>query len=284
MAWLDHIAACNAHDIAEFRPLLVERRHVGWVRHDIARRLEGFPEVFRVSPDAVTLHPRLGTPDERSAAVDEVAHALHRECGTPRLRGERYPVAPRWGDPALMTMDRGVVSLFGVRAHGVHVNGLVRRADGLHLWIARRARDKSVAPGKLDNMVAGGQPAGLGLMENLIKEAAEEASIPAALAARAVPVGAVSYCLADEWGLKPDLMFCFDLEMPEDVVPTPHDGEAEGFHLLPFAEVARLVRETDEFKFNVNLVVMDALIRHGILHPETEPDYAAIVLGLRQGW
>jgi len=285
MAYLDHIAACNAHDLAKFRPLLVEGRQIGWVRHDIARRLAGFPETFRLTGDAtISLHPALDSTEARSEAVDEVARALARDFGMPKMRGERYPVAPRWGEAPVMTIDRGVVSVFGVRAYGVHVNGVVRRPDGLHLWIGRRAADKPVAPNKLDNMVAGGQPAHLGLMDNLVKEAAEEADVPEALARTARPVGAICYCLEDQWGLKPDVMFCYDLEVPEGFTPRNTDGEISSFQLLPIAEVAARVKDGDEFKFNVNLVILDFLLRHGLLSPDDEPDYVEIVKGLRQGW
>lgn len=283
MAFLDHIAACNAHDIARFRPFLIAGRQVGWVRHDTARRLQGFPGTFRVTDEAVVLHPALNTPEERAAALDAVAATLHDAWGYPRLRGERYAVAPRWGEEPLATIDRGWVSVFGVRAYGVHVNGVVRRADGPHLWIGRRAKDKAVAPGKLDNMVAGGQPAGLGLMANVVKEAAEEADIPERLARSAVPVGTVSYCVEDDWGLKPDLMFCFDLDLPESFAPRNTDGEIDDFMLMPVEAVTARVRDTDDFKFNVNLVILDFLVRRGHLAPDHEPDYVAIVEGLRRG-
>ena len=49
---------------------------------------------------------------------------------------------------------------------------------------------------------------------------------------------------------------------------------------MPVAEVARLVRDTDEFKFNVNLVIIDFLIRHGVIPPE-DPEYLDLVKGLR---
>jgi hypothetical protein len=97
-------------------------------------------------------------------------------------------------------------------------------------------------------------------------------------------VGTVGYCLEDEWGLKPDTMFCFDLEVPAEFTPHPRDGEAESFSLLPVVEVARLVRDTDEFKFNVNLIVIDFLLRHGLLDPDRDPGYAALAQGLRRGW
>jgi 8-oxo-dGTP pyrophosphatase MutT (NUDIX family) len=284
MAYLDHIRTCNRHDLSKFRPFRVDGLQVGWVRHDVAQLLAAFPETFRISGEEVHLHPALSTPEARSDAIDRVAGELAQARGTPRLRGERYRVAPRFDDRALLSIDRGVVSLFGIRAYGVHVNGFVRRSDGLHLWIGRRALDKSVAPGKLDNMVAGGQPYNLTLADNLLKEAAEEADIPLRIAATARPVGAISYCLEDQWGLKPDVMFCYDLEVPADFVPRNTDGELQGFTLMPVPEVARMVRNTDEFKFNVNLVIIDFLIRHGLISPDHEPDYVELVSGLRKGW
>jgi hypothetical protein len=282
MAYLDHVATCNAHDMSRFRPFLIDGVRVGWVRHDIARLLAGFPNLLQVSAESIALRPSLATPEARAAALDEIGRTLNRNHGTPALRGERYRVAARWGDPVLTTIDRGMVSLFGVRAVGIHVNGLVQRPDGLHLWVGRRAANKPVAPNKLDNLVAGGQPAGLGLKENLLKEAAEEADISADLASTARPAGMVSYCMEDEWGLKPDVMFCYDLDLPEDFVPHNTDGELAGFMLWPIADVARQVRDTDEFKFNVNLVIIDLMVRNGLIDPDSEPDYVEIVRGLRR--
>ena len=40
------------------------------------------------------------------------------------------------------------------------------------------------------------------------------------------------------------------------------------------------VRDTDDFKFNCALVVIDFLIRHGLLTPDDEPDYLRLVSGL----
>jgi isopentenyldiphosphate isomerase len=168
-----------------------------------------------------------------------------------------------------------------VRAYGVHLNGYVRTAAELALWIGTRAMDRAVAPGKFDNMVAGGQPAGLGLRENLVKECAEEAALPAALAARARAAGAISYAFNSSSGLRNDVMFCYDLEMPAEVTPRSADGEVSGFELMPIADVLGLIRDTDRFKLNVNLVILDFAIRHGVLTADNTPDFEAIVTGLR---
>lgn len=69
------------------------------------------------------------------------------------------------------------------------------------------------------------QPHGLSCQENVIKECEEEASIPKDLAQTARPVGAVSYLTISEVGYKPDVLFCYDIELPQDFVPKPQDGE-----------------------------------------------------------
>ena len=138
----------------------------------------------------------------------------------------------RWaGQPALV-LERAAVPLFGITAYGVHMNGYVTGEDGTQrMWVARRSLSKPTGPGKLDQLVAGGQPHGIGLRDNLMKECAEEAGIPAALAEQARPVGAISYVLETEQGMRPDVLFNFDLELPASFDPVNEDGEVDAFYL-----------------------------------------------------
>ena len=117
-------------------------------------------------------------------------------------------------------------------------------------------------------------------MDNLVKEAAEEADVPEALARRAYSVGAISYCAETSDGLKPDVQFCFDLEVPADFTPRNTDGEIAEFMLMPIEAVLELVADSTQFKFNCNLVIIDFAVRHGLIPPD-HPDYLDIVRGLR---
>lgn len=283
MSFLDHIRGCNAHDLSGFRPFLMDGVRVGWVRHALAERLPGVDPGFVVTGGAVTLAPQIRDFETRSATLAHAAAYLV-ETGVIRgLRGEYYPVLPRWGAEPLARIDRAAVVPFGIDAYGLHVNGFVRMpGGGIDLWVGRRARDREIAPGKLDNLVAGGQPIGLSLAENLLKEAREEADIAPHVASRAVPVGIVRYCLETPMGLKPDTMFLYDLELPEDFVPRNTDGEVEAFERWPLDRVAASVDGTDDWKFNCNLVVTDFLIRHGHLTPDS-PGYLDIASSL-SGW
>ena len=280
MSYLDRIATCRRWDPAAYRPFAIDGRTLGRVSHGVARRLAGFPEVFVVSNDSVALAPGLDDFDSRSRAVAEVLGEMKAQGEIPLWRGEDYPVVARWGAAPALKIERAAAALLGTRSFGVHVNGMVRSADGLKMWVAKRAANKQTAPGKLDHLVAGGQPFGLGVRENLIKEAGEEAGIPAKLAARAVATGAVSYRCERPEGLRDDVLFCYDLELPADFAPANTDGEVESFSLWPIAEVLARVRDTEDFKFNVALVVIDLAIRLGLIAPD-DPDYQEIWQGLR---
>lgn len=280
MSFRDRLAELNNGDLTRYQPLSALGRRIGWVREDRVRLLENYPDVFVVGGGAVDLHAALDTPESLEEALDRTMRMLLQSGHLPRLRGERYKVADRFGDPALFTVERDACPFLGIRSWGFHLNGYVRKPDGLYLWIAERARDKATYPGMLDNTVAGGQPAGLSLTENIVKECAEEAGIPEALARQARPIGAIGYIHEMDAGLKPDQMFCYDLELPEDFTPRPVDGEVGRFELLPAADVMALVRDTTRFKFNCGAVLIDFFLRHGLLDPDTEPDYADICAAL----
>jgi isopentenyldiphosphate isomerase len=281
MSFLDRVRECNEYDLGRFQPLRVAGHRLGWVRQDIADRVIRYPDVFKGGQRGITLNPALRSFETRSAAVAPVLEALRDRGMIPAWRDELYPVATTFGAPPLLQMERAAFPCLGLRAYGVHINGFVREGEYVKMWIARRALDRPTYPGMLDNMVAGGLPIGISLRDNVVKECAEEAGIPEKLAMRAVPTGAISYCKEVPEGLKPDLQFVHDLELPPGFEPQPIDGEVEDFYLWPIEKVMDVVANTTEFKFNCALVIIDFLVRYGFLGPE-DGDYLAIVKGLRR--
>jgi thiamine pyrophosphokinase len=178
-------------------------------------------------------------------------------------RAENFDVKAYAEGPSLGVLDRGALPRFGVIGVGVHLNGLVRRADGLHLWIAKRAENKKLDPGKLDHLVAGGVPAGYTPFAALLKEAEEEAGLSEAMASQARPVAVFKYNMERPEGLRRDVLYAYDIDLPDNFVPHPMDGEVESFALWPLARVAEVLSHTNDFKFNVTLVIIDLLLREG---------------------
>ena len=281
MSFLDHIARCNNADLSQFEPWYIGAERAGFIHRDFASTLAARPELFGHRDGAWHLDPALDTPSRRTAAMRSFLLELRASGHFKGLwREEAYAVTWRFGRPALLEMERSAVPWFGVRSFGPHMTGYVRRPDGLHIWVPRRSYTKPTFPGQLDNTVAGGQPAGIGLHDNLVKECGEEASIPPDLARRAKAVGFVSYWNQSGAQLKPDIMSCFDLELPADFTPAANDGEVHSFELWPARRVFETVRDTTEFKYNCNLVLIDFFVRHGMIAAD-EPDFMPIVAGLR---
>jgi isopentenyldiphosphate isomerase len=281
MSFLDHIARCNNADLRQFEPWFVGTERAGFIHRDFADVLAGRPQLFGRGKRAWHLSGSLDAPTKRTAAMAAFLQELRAQGRFKgQWRDELYPVTWELAREPLFVMERAAVPWFGVRAYGPHMTGYVTKSDGLHIWVPRRSYDKPTYPGELDNTVAGGQPAGIGLLDNLVKECGEEAAIPPALARQARAVGYISYWNQVGPQLKPDVMTCFDLELPEDFTPHAQDGEVEAFELWPVARVYETVRDTTEFKYNCNLVLIDFFVRHGLLAAD-DRDFFAIISGLR---
>lgn len=277
-AYLDHIGACNRWSPADYVPFRIDHQRYGAIRRDRLDRLAVEDDLLTVTPEWVAL---IAKPDRlaRSAALADLVQRLVASGDLPKVRRELYPVVRRWGQEPVALLDRGAADYFGIRAYGVHLNVI---SEG-EMWIARRARDKAVAPGKLDNLVAGGQPYGLSPMENLIKECAEEASMPSALSEQAKPTGAILYRMASDKGLRDHILFTFDLTVPADFKPVSGDGEHEAFYRWPLDYVDDLLRVEDVFKFNIPLVIVDYFRRVGRISSDA-PGYEDLALALAGGW
>ena len=169
IGFLRHIQACNNAVLPGDRlPFRIGAAQVGWLKPEFAARLTAFPEITS-GAHGVTLAD--------GAALPAISRQLS-DAGCYRWRREEFDIRAEPDGPVLARLDRGALPTFGVLAMGVHVNGLVHRRDGLHIWIARRAANKHLDPSKLDHIVAGGVPAGLTPTKTLVKEAEEEPPFP----------------------------------------------------------------------------------------------------------
>lgn len=170
--------------------------------------IQGFELAVRLAPE-VPLSANTGA--DRSGRVAALVKELVADgvIAASALRNELQDVRPMLSGflsgPAapspLLRMERAAMIYFGVPSFGVHLNGYVRDANSgrpAAVWIARRSMSKATYPGLLDQMVAGGQPAGMSFQENIRKESEEEASLPPdvvrlGLSARHTPSTALQY-------------------------------------------------------------------------------------------
>ena len=266
-----------------YLPFICESQQVGLIAADAAEHLKKYPDVLTVSKEGVVLSPGLDSPQKRSEGMEKMLLDLRDKKIFPDLSGwrnEKFEIKTTFSSKAIFEMERSATSLFGVLTYGCHINGYVNHSSlGLCLWTQKRSTNKETWPGVRDSFVGGGLSAGMGVRENAIKEAGEEANVPEHLAVQMKQVGSVSFLNEYEGKIHLQTEFVFDLELPETFSPGNNDGEVESFTLVPVEEVRGLIC-SDQYKTTSSPIALDWLIRHGVVTPETDPDYPAIVENL----
>jgi 8-oxo-dGTP pyrophosphatase MutT (NUDIX family) len=180
------------------------------------------------------------TQTERSAAVAATCAYWRTNKTFSVLSGWRDELYPVYGPGSelLFNIERSASSLLGVVTFGVHMTAYVSDTTssyGMKIWIPKRSKSKQTYPGMLDNTVAGGIASGEDPFESLVREAAEEASLPEEVVRKgAKGEGIISYIYVTderkggETGLvQPEIQYVYDLKLPGDVVPKPNDSEVE---------------------------------------------------------
>ena len=186
---------------------------------------------------------------ERSAVLQSVAVQL-REAGL--VTGWRDEAYSCWGhrdddwpyaESELFRLERSAFRFFGLRSHAAHVHGLTQ--DG-RMWCGTRALSKPTDPGRLDNLAAGGIPAGEDPKHCAIRELIEEAGIVRSLESLISPRFEVVTERLEPEGWHSERLFVFSVAVGSDELPRNQDGEVSRFDAFDAAEVIRLI-QTDLF-------------------------------------
>ncbi|KAI9801783.1 MAG: hypothetical protein M1825_003155 [Sarcosagium campestre] len=287
---------------SQYHRLTHGQHTIGYITSSVVAALRTLSEsqpnlvIFDDSARAVSIPGASET--ERSANIAIIVNTWRASGQFAVLSGwrdELYTVYAAAGrrDAVVFSVERAASALFGVITYGVHMTVYVREPSSktLRIWVPRRSATKQTYPGMLDNSVAGGMGAGEVALKCLVREAQEEASLPESLVREhARACGAVTYFyVRDERAggetglLQPECQFVYDLELTngEEIQLQPGDEEAEGFALMGVDDV-KLALGRGEFKPNCALVLLDFLIRHGLIAEENDENYIELVARLHR--
>ena len=209
-------------------------------------------------------------------------------------RNERFPVYGPGGE-VVLEVERSASAIFGIVTSGVQLLCYVEDEKGhIRLWIAKRSEKKQTYPGMLDCTAAGALGEGKSPRSAMILEATEEASIDSGIIDAGMrSVGAISYfhmdgplpAIGSESAsapfLLPEIEYLYELKLDQDIAPRTNDSEVEDFRLWDVDQVLEALSR-GLFKPNSAVVVIDFFIRHGIITPETEPNYLEIIMRLHR--
>jgi len=192
---------------------------------------------------------------------------LHADGLIHAWRDEPYPLRDRTGGEH-GTLERAASRFWGMLTLGAHCNGYVADAAGrpTHLWIARRSYSKPTDPGRLDNLIGGGVPAGQSPREAVIREGWEEAGLTPQQMAGLETGGLVDLECDIPEGRQHERLHVFDLALPAGLVPRNVDGEVAELRLMPVAEALERAA-AGELTTDAALATLDFAVRHRLVEP-----------------
>jgi len=231
----------------------------GRLRRDVAQALPDF-EGIEVADIGLKLRERGSSRSRRSRALQALAVHLRKLGCIADWRNELSALLDDSG-VEIARCERGAFTSLGLQNRAVHVNGY--RADG-KIWVARRSDLKRADPGKLDNLAAGGVLAGESPRRTALREAWEEAGVPASLARRIDFPGMVIRSVRETtFGVHDELVIVADLDLPQDFEPAGRDGEVSEFLCLSTREAENALNRR-EFTVEAALALRESLERRGV--------------------
>ncbi|CAN8104876.1 unnamed protein product [Discula destructiva] len=222
-------------------------------------------------------------------AIQELVDQAREQRVFPRLGKKTTEQFPILGARFDIGIERSAFSLFGIIGRGAHMTVYTRTTAGFNFWIARRSATKSTYPNMLDQAVAGGVARGETPLECIAREASEEAGMSLEVVRnKAVAAGTVSWFnVSDEKAggevglMNPGILYVYDLQVGDGADFKPVEEDIEKFTLMGLDDVLAALRR-GEFKPSCAMVMLDFLIRHGMVIAESEPDYGEIVSRLHR--
>lgn len=256
-------AACK-FDAGAHVPLWCAGARVGWLRKAHAQRLLAWPEIFTRDAHGVSVAEALTDSAARTTAIDNVVRVLRQEGTIAGWRDERYAVVTAFDAPALFHIERAAARFCGTTTYAAHANGWCGSGPDCEMWLARRAATKPIDAGMLDNLVGGGMSASVPPLQTIVREAWEEAGIPAALACKAAAAGTIEVLREVPEGVQSETIFVFELELPREFQPHNMDGEVAEFRRMPLAQVREILCGDASLTLDASLVILNFLDRRNV--------------------
>ncbi len=211
--------------------------------------------LISIGIDRLTI--QLARPKDLSTSLYQLADKMRAGGYIPGWRNEDFAWLDQNGHK-YFRLERAAFRTFGFRSMATHINGYTQSGS---LWLGRRSETKPTDPGRLDNIAAGGISADETPWVCAKRELWEEAGVPAQIADQVEPIGRIHMRRPIPGrGFHDEQLYIYDLELPDNFVPTNHDGEVSGFIEISLAEAAARIL-ADEFTSDAAFVTADYILR-----------------------
>jgi len=241
LAWGPGGSAAPSNDVPrDFLPWFCGAHQLGHLSVERARLLAHHLPHSRLQPKRLDWEAGHWSVDARSDALQRVLLTLRDAGHLPGWRNELFSFLSSDSKEPLLRVERAGFYFLGMCSDAVHINGVT--LDG-RMWVARRSASKTVDPGRLDNLCAGGLAAHEVAMQAVQRELYEEAGLQLEARHSLCYAGSVCVGRVRDGGWHEERLWVYNLLLANDEQPVNQDGEVQEFQLLEAQEIARLVTD-----------------------------------------
>ena len=243
----------------DFLPWFCGPQKLGYLSTARARLLAHHLQPTRLHTDRLDWDAGSWSVGSRSDALQQALLTLREAGHLPGWRDEAFSFLEIDSERPFVRAERAGFYFLGMRSDAVHVNGVT--ADG-RMWIARRSASKTVDPGLLDNLCAGGLGADETPMQAVVRELFEEAGLHLQAAHSLRYAGSVSVGRVREGGWHEERLRVYNLLLATGEQPANQDGEVQDFQLHEAPEIARLIA-SGQFTPDAAAAISQGLLTRG---------------------
>jgi 8-oxo-dGTP pyrophosphatase MutT (NUDIX family) len=238
---------------------------VGSLRPEDARFFAQHIEGLSLDSNCLSLAP-FCSPDAPSVLA-QMANALKEQGRLGKWRNELLRVTGDSGQVRGL-IERAAVRPLGIRTFAVHLVAYCKTTQGPCMWVQQRALDKANDPGLWDTC-AGGLAAGdESLLISLEREVQEEAGLDLKLLQQQGHIVQRLETIKTQRnipeGFLVEELLCWDIDLPNNVVPINQDGEVEKFELWPIEQVVQGIAD-QQFTVEAALIIHQSLYQRNLL-------------------
>ena len=186
----------------------------------------------------------------------EICPIFDRQSLRPKIKFDHQQIFCKEN---IFEIERDFLPLFGLPSYGIHCNVWSNYKNSTLLHLALRSKKIRNFPGLHDNLIAGGQPSQISIIDNLYKEAFEEAGLTKKFMCKAKKSMTIHYMHNEGKKFNSAIIFIYHLEKTPDMRFENQDGEVDGFVTIDICNIHELL-DKKILKPNCIIPILDFLI------------------------
>ena len=247
----------------EFLPIKFKNFNIGWIH----KKNTTVRNLFEINDESIEINKIIKILKNKKIIQKvikkkfkevEYCPVFKREAKFPKLNFNHNVI---FGGNSFFNIQRSLLSIFGFPQYGVHCNAWSKKKGATFFHLAKRSKKLDDFPGLYDNLIGGGQPVGISIIQNLKKEAYEEAGLEDISLNNLKRGNTINYFHNHNYLAFSGIIFIYDLEVDGKTSFRNIDGEVEKFECFYVDEIYKIF-EKKLLKPNSIIPIADFFLRN----------------------